>query len=668
MSTMQASLVKRFLIVFVLLGLILLSPVPVFAYSTFMPASLVVGQTDVTSNSTSVSQSQLGNSVAIRGVFVDPKGRMIISDTSRNRVLIWNKVPTTNGVPADLVLGQANFTSSSLNGGGSEAANTMSSPIATWSDGERLIVVDPGINHRVLLWNTFPTTNGQAADVVIGQSDMTSATTTCDPTHLSLPYGAFVYNGKLIVTSRSQNRVLIWNSIPTTNGEAANIVLGQTDLNTCSSPSAAANTFSGPRGVWVDNNGKLYVADTLYQRILIWNTFPTTNNQSANVVVGQPNFTSSTSSTSSSALTNPSDMAVANNRLFVADPTNGRALIYNSIPTSNGQNADIVIGQRDFVTVATGVTSQQIAGPNTIFATNNQLFVGDTANARVLIFNNVVSTPQISLTTPPTSIGSGRYRLLGNINMNNNGGTYSLQTLQADLNGTGYGNITFPGGRSDGGGNTIYDFIYDFDPTVGGGSINDNLTLKFLASTFNADTNTLFYFLPFNLKSVTKNQIVFNVNKTQLNKIKDNISHFEVWNKTSTSSLWTKYIDNILPTQIDSNGDVYINKLNSLTSVSYKVKAVDNWNNSQESNILSFSSTSNQIPVNSFVSFTGSPVASSEPTPIPLESPIPNPEPTQTPEFISEIPQINNYLKYIIPAGIILLVLFAGIVILKRKR
>ena len=41
------------------------------------------------------------------------------------------------------------------------------------SDGQRLYVTDLGHN-RVLIWNSIPTQNGQAADVVVGQPNMTS--------------------------------------------------------------------------------------------------------------------------------------------------------------------------------------------------------------------------------------------------------------------------------------------------------------------------------------------------------------------------------------------------------------------------------------------------------------------------------------------------------------
>ena len=48
--------------------------------------------------------------------------------------------------------------------------------------------------------------------------------------------------------------------------------------------------MSGPQGVWIQN-GKLYIADTGYNRVLIYNHIPTTNGVAADVVLGQPNFT-----------------------------------------------------------------------------------------------------------------------------------------------------------------------------------------------------------------------------------------------------------------------------------------------------------------------------------------------------------------------------------------
>src|SRR5258706_2151537 len=341
---------KRFLFVFFVLGLILFSPAKILAYYTNMPASVVIDQANFTSTNSAIRAS---NFSGVRGAFIDPAGHLIVAETTANRVLIWNKVPNINGVPADLVLGQADFTHGTSNRGLSTAANTLANPIGIFSDGQRLFIGDE-VNRRLLIWNTFPTQNGQSADVVVGKSTMTDATTnTCTASNTSSGgYGISVYNNKLIVSERvqssGQNRILIWNNVPTTNGVAADTVLGQPDMTTCGAQPISASTFNEPRSLYVDNTGKLYVADTLNDRVLIWNSVPTTNNQSADVVVGQPDFVTNTGSLSGSKLGTVQGVLVYNNRLFVSGD-GSRALIWNKIPTTNGATADIVLGQPDFV-------------------------------------------------------------------------------------------------------------------------------------------------------------------------------------------------------------------------------------------------------------------------------------------------------------------------------
>ncbi len=106
-----------------------------------------------------------------------------------------------------------------------------------------------------------------------------------------------------------------------------------------------------------------------------------------------------------------------------------------------------------------------------------------------------------------------------------------------------------------------------------------------------------------------------------------------MWSKLTSTSSWTKYIDNILPSQIDSNGDVYLNKTNSLTSISYKVKAIDNWGNGQESNVLSFSNTLTTLPVTLLT------------TPFPSESPLPTNKEEPTSETSNIIQNVTNNIS-----------------------
>jgi hypothetical protein len=246
--------------------------------------------------------------------------------------------------------------------------------------------------------------------------------------------------------------------------------------------------------------------------------------------------------------------------------------------------------------------------------------------------------------------------------------------------------VSVNGGRNDGAGNSIYDFIYDFDPTVGNGSIN-NLTIKILATTFNNDSNTLFYFQPFKFQSFnvasTKSQnFTFSVNKDQLSKIKDNLDHFEVWYKPNiTTGKWATYVSNISKDKIDQNGLVSYNKLNGTRFIGgyvFKIVAVDNWSNRQDSNLL-YTAGSGPVTKTIYTSFAKSfvtiPPATATASPKSLAKPdqaLPDNISTQT------IPIINSsndtgfsedqILKIIFIASSILAILFLIILLKRRKK
>ena len=72
---------------------------------------------------------------------------------------------------AELVLGQTDFLTVSNNAGSSASSSSLSGPQSVFSDGTKLYIADTN-NNRVLIWNSNPTSNKQAADVVVGQADM----------------------------------------------------------------------------------------------------------------------------------------------------------------------------------------------------------------------------------------------------------------------------------------------------------------------------------------------------------------------------------------------------------------------------------------------------------------------------------------------------------------
>ena len=81
-------------------------------------------------------------------------------------------------------------------------------------------------------------------------------------------------------------------------------------------------------------------------------------------------------------------MEVAEGRLYVADPTNNRVLIWDEPPTENATPADGVIGHDTMTGWAAndgGVSESSFNTPGGLATDGKRLFVADTLNRRVVI-------------------------------------------------------------------------------------------------------------------------------------------------------------------------------------------------------------------------------------------------------------------------------------------
>src|SRR6185436_4021558 len=159
-----------------------------------------------------------------------------------------------------------------------------------------------------------------------------------------------------VVADTDNNRVLLWRSIPTVMNQPADIVLGQPDFKTRTAnegrPAPSARSFRGPQGVWIQGT-RLYVADAQNNRVMIWRNIPTQNYQPADVVLGQPNFTTATTQNLSAdsfkptatSMLEPVRVTSDGRKLFVTDLGYNRVLIWNAIPDAYNAAADVVVGQ-----------------------------------------------------------------------------------------------------------------------------------------------------------------------------------------------------------------------------------------------------------------------------------------------------------------------------------
>jgi uncharacterized protein (TIGR03437 family) len=436
-------------------------PVP---FATGQAARLVIGQPNFTTANYGTTNRLLGAPSGIAYA----NGVLWVADANRlgalpdnNRVLQFSDVGTypgplqdptiigsTCGVcrgQASMVLGQPGFVSSD----NALTATGMRNPTGLATDGNVLAVADTD-NNRILIWLNAPHSNGQPPDVVVGQPDFTHNGTSVPPNAASLrgPIGVWIAGGKLYVADTQDNRILIYNKIPTKNGAAADVVIGQPNFTsfvqpdlTQSTATPTASNMQDPISVSTDAT-HMYVSDLGQSRVLIFNTIPTSNGAAADVVVGQPDMTSAVDNNSFAAPANPTIDADGNpegltpvlcqsnaayaaslgqtgttavdsdgtllfpvrcaatlsfpryaisdgTRLFIADGGNDRVLVFNTIPTTNGASANTILGESDEFSDNTGQNpdgSDAFQTPSALAWDGVNLYVSDTYNRRVVAY------------------------------------------------------------------------------------------------------------------------------------------------------------------------------------------------------------------------------------------------------------------------------------------
>lgn len=288
-------------------------------------------------------------------------GPLWVSDTGHHRLLGWQNLPTSDSQGADWVIGQPDFYHEGQNAKGTPGKASFSVPTGICACGAGLAVADAW-NHRVLIWHNVPNDSHVAADLILGQADFihnepNRGSQDADANTMHWPYGVFYHQEQLFVADTGNRRVLIWHKLPTENGQPADLVLGQPNMtsrneNGGSSATAASMRWCHDITVWGDD---LVVADAGNHRVMIWQGIPQENNVPCAVVLGQKSFdcvemNQGVYFPSASSLSMPYGVGVADDLLVVADTANSRLLGWKKreLLLLNGAAADVVVGQKDF--------------------------------------------------------------------------------------------------------------------------------------------------------------------------------------------------------------------------------------------------------------------------------------------------------------------------------
>ncbi len=330
-------------------------------FSSGMAASRLMGVFPASQPASTTDQQQRSVFAEAEGIFF-AAGKIGIVDDELNRILLFDTIdkwPSDPNVPpqATAVIGQPNFSTVSLNSGTTydpvPGPGTLAGPCAAAFAGSDLFVSDSS-NNRVLDLPLSGSTFGSATRV-LGQDrfDMRApnliegrefdfiafnGSSTVADAGMTIDTGSGTPH--LYVSDPYNNRVLGFKDFRSVKaGVAADIVIGQKDFNSglCNQTGdpnhPSASTLCRPLGLTVDAAGNLYVADSLNSRVLRFPSPFNNTTQQADLVLGQRDFTSQITDPSPSTMSQPYGLAIAgNNGLLVSDQAHNRVLFFPFTP------------------------------------------------------------------------------------------------------------------------------------------------------------------------------------------------------------------------------------------------------------------------------------------------------------------------------------------------
>jgi uncharacterized protein (TIGR03437 family) len=301
------------------------------------------------------------------GLAVDGQGNLYVIDAGNNRILRYPQpfaLPDKRMDP-DVLIGQPDFNSYLANHGGTTPAADGISPLVSGFPISQGLAFDANgnlwfadtNNNRVLRFPKGADGKVQGtADIVLGQQNMTSNVAAAVFTNLGglrYPYGLTIDAAGRTYVSDGLGRVLIYQSNPQSTGNPAMKILGLVVVPQGQQPPAAPNAtqFGAPLGLVMMGNS-LAVIDAGYNRIMVfdpldaWLADPSTGGSSpaARSVIGQADFSGSAASAAANGLGSPTQAAFSGTELFVADSANNRVVVFPQGVTT----ATRELGQRDF--------------------------------------------------------------------------------------------------------------------------------------------------------------------------------------------------------------------------------------------------------------------------------------------------------------------------------
>jgi hypothetical protein len=327
--------------------------------------------------------------------------RLLLADRNNNRVLVWLAPPRGNTLP-DLVLGQPDFTQNDPGTG----LDQMNWPSAVAVGGGTLAVADSE-NDRLLIWLTFPTRSGQAADLAL---DLPQLARAAGRGNWIWPWGVWTDGRRLVATStHASPAILIWNEMPDRADQGPDVVLDDPAFGT-----PRQITSDGRALVVWDHNAKGNGQE--FRGTFFWRQFPASADASFDFLApfqavgaftadgrlvtagsdlriwnGVPGSAAEAPQlTVATARVGSQDgvgVALAGGHVYILDGNGNRIVGYDALPTRADQPPDFVIGSPD---LCTNTLATHFIMSNPVPATDGRhLFVSSDFDAKLYVWDRL---------------------------------------------------------------------------------------------------------------------------------------------------------------------------------------------------------------------------------------------------------------------------------------
>jgi len=323
-------------------------------FDSSFPASAVLAQSNFSSNTQITATDKLSTPGQI--AYDSISGKIFVTEGSKNRVLRFASVEDfILNKAAEFVFGQPDFTTTTSG----TSANNMSFPFRIQVDNLGNLWVGEWTNQRIIRFSNAAniTTPLPNADLVLGQPNFIVGPGIFGTFNQSnfryVRQFQFDENNDLWVVQNGS--VLKFNNPNTLSNYApADMMFGHNDWNSNDHPGGVAK---GPTSLeWTYGmaikNDTLYVSEGGNRIYRYYNaSSKSTIGSAADDVFFQPNFSSVTSGTSDLKVNVPTFMKFVDNDLFIADRDNNRILVIKDANSKAANSpADYVIGQTNFTT------------------------------------------------------------------------------------------------------------------------------------------------------------------------------------------------------------------------------------------------------------------------------------------------------------------------------